>query len=47
MNVEEFEIFLKVSINAKGKSLDKLKKFFKEPDEKKLKKKLYMLLQTL
>lgn len=47
MTKEQFELFLQQSILAKGKSLEKVKKFFKEPNEKKLKIRLYKLLQSI
>ena len=47
MTENEFKNFLKSIINSKGKSLDKFKIYFKEPNEKKLKKKLLALLSMI
>lgn len=47
MDKKQFELFLRQCLVSKGDSLNKAKKFFKEPDEIKLKKKLLSLLKNI
>lgn len=47
MTRKQFELFLLQSLRAKGKSLDKVKDFFKIDDEIKLKKEIMRVLKNL
>lgn len=47
MTKDELKLFIKQVFNSRGESLKKAKKFFKEPNDKKLKKRLLKILSEL